>query len=914
MDAQLTHSSLRASSVGSRWFGAFFALGLTWACFAGAGFAVAAAAPKGEPQHQTSPEVTPPGLAQSDWESIRAAYQAGRLGPIARQADLKADNGDVKDRFGCSVAVDGDTMVVGAKYENSSATGVNGTPDVAATSSGAAYVFVRRGTTWVQQAYLKASQVNADDEFGWSVAIAGDTVVVGAFREDSSTTGVNSTPNERARDSGAAYIFVRHGTNWSQQAYLKASQVTADDAFGKSVAVSGETVVVGATSEFRRDHGLSPVPGAAYVFVRSGTTWTQQARLQAHQDGSGDEFGSSVALDRDTLIVGAMRDDSGTAGVNGGPNEHVRGVGAAYAFVRNGTFWTLQANLIASQVTADDRFGHSVAVSGDTAVVGALFEDSSSTGVNSVPNESATDSGAACVFVRRGTNWTQQAYLKASQVTGGDYFGRSVTVSGDTVVVGAFLEDSGTTGFNSVPDESAVGSGAAYVFVRRGTSWIQHTYLKAPTVKAGHQFGYAVSVSDDTVIVGAPWHNGTTSSGAAYVYTGLGLPAFAKVVTPAGTDWVAREPAWRWRSLASSYDGQRLLAAVDGGRLQVSTDAGATWTPRETERAWLAVASSGDGSRLLAAVDRGPLFRSADAGVTWVECAPVRAWSGLTSSADGLRLAAVADGAPIQLSTNSGVSWTAVDKGRFWKGIASSANGHTLAAIVEDGPVLVSTDGGGTWTPRAEAKVWTSVAASADGSVLAATVWDGPVFLSSDRGLTWSVWTTNRFWHAVACSADGRHLIAAETLGRLHLSHDSGLTWTEHLENHDWAAVSWSGDGERVAAVARDDLLLTSSSLVTPCRILVPVRGGPTQLRDFAAVLTSGATNGPGQPLRWTVGCANPDLFVSPPSLDGEGTLNFVPAGRPGLARLILTAQGGRRADLSERHTVDLDLRIPDAK
>ncbi len=879
-----------------------------WVCAAWFGLAAVSTS-----QAPAAPEPTPPGLAPSDWENIRAAYQAGRLGPITQQAYLKAHNGVTDGQFGGSVAVSGDTVVIGAKYENSSAAGVNGTPDVAATRAGAAYVFVRSGTTWVQQAYLKASQVSAHDEFGWSVAIAGDTVVVGATREDSSTTGVNSTPNESALDSGAAYIFVRHGTNWSQQAYLKASQVTANEAFGRSVAVSGDTVVVGAPNEFRQDHGLPSVPGAAYVFGRSGTTWTQQARLRAPQGGSGDEFGSSVAVDRDTLIVGAMRDADG---VTGSPKAQAHLGGVAYVFVRHGTAWTQQAYLRASQVTANDRFGHSVAISGETAVVGALFEDSSSTGVNSTPNESATDAGAAYIFVRHGTTWTQQAYLKAHQVTGGDYFGRWVTVSGNLVVVGAFMEDSGTTGVNGVPDESAVSSGAAYVFVRRGTSWFQHAYLKAPQVKVGHEFGHAVAVSDDTLVIGAPHEDlGTTRGGAAYVYSGLGASPVAPVVTPAGAEWKSREPARRWRAFASSHDGQRLVAAVDGGRLQVSTDAGTTWTARETERAWLTVAASADGSRVFAAADRGPLFHSADAGATWTECAPARAWSGLASSADGLRLAAVADGAPIQLSTNAGVSWTAVEKGRFWRGVASSADGQTLAAIVEEGPLLVSTDGGDTWTPRTEANAWTSVVASADGSVLAAAVWDGPVLVSSDSGRTWNPWTTNRFWHSVSCSADGRQIIAAETLGRVHLSHDSGLTWTEHLENRDWAAVSWSGDGERVAAATRDGLLFTSSSRVTPHRIRVPVRSGPTQLRDFVAVLTSGSANGSQQPLRWTVECANADLFSSPPALDSEGTLSFVTAGRPGLARLILTAQDGSSStDALEPQVIELDLRLPETK
>ena len=930
-------SPLRAAGVLPRWFGALFALGLTWVCAAGSGFAAEATASTGEPQRLTSPQPTPAGLAQSDWESIRAAYQAGRPGPVAQQAYLKAHQVGPNDQFGFAVAVSGDTVVVGAKLEESSTTGVNSKADEKAGFAGAAYVFVRRGTIWTQQAYLKASQVNSGDNFGVSVAVSGDTVVVGAMNEDSSTLGVNSAADEAASEAGAAYVFVRHGTNWTQQAYLKAHQVTAGDGFGQAVAVSGDTVIIGAHGEDGGATGANATPdenaadsGAAYVFTRDGTTWTQQAYLKPNTVTSRLGFGWSVAISGDTAVIGAPGDDRDRGGMDRIGNEGLPFAGAAFVFTRSGAVWTQQAYLKAHQVSANDQFGYSVAVSGDTVVVGAQGEDSSSTRVNSAANESAADAGAAYVFVRSGTIWAQQAYLKAQQVNAGDLFGLSVGISGDTVVVGSHFEDSGTSAINAHPDESVANAGAAYVFARQGSMWSQQAYLKATRVNPYDQFGVSVAVADRTVVVGAYGEDGLVAgvdsapetvkavgaigAGAAYVFAGMGPAALRAVVTPAGTDWASREPARHWRALASSRDGQRLLAAVNGGRLQVSADAGATWTPRETERAWLAVASSADGSRLLAAVDSGPLFRSADSGVTWIECAPLRAWSGLASSADGLRLAAVADGAPIQLSTNAGVSWTAADKGRFWKGIAMTDSGQTLAAIVEDGPVLVSTDGGGTWTPRAEAKSWTSVAASADGSVLAATVWDGPVLLSSDRGLSWNSWTTDRFWHAVSCSADGRQIIAAETLGRVHLSHDSGLTWTEHLANHDWAAVSWSGDGKRVAAVARDGPLFTSSSTVTPYRILVPIRGGPTQLRDFATILASGIANGPGQPRRWTVECANPDLFVSPPSLDGEGTLNFVPAGRPGLARLILTAHGGRRADLSERHTVDLDLRVSEAK
>ena len=892
------------------WSGALLALGLVWVCAAWTAFAAEDSAPTSKPRQPTALEPTPQGLAPADWASIRSTFKAGRSS-IAQQGFLKSHRTDRDDRFGNSVAVSGDTVVVGAPWEASSTAGINSSPDRAAPTAGAAYGFVRSGTNWVQQAYLKASAVNADDEFGFAVAVSGDTVVVGSHKEDSSTPGVNSTPDHAASHSGAAYVFVRRGTNWSQQAYLKASQVTAGADFGAAVAIADDTVVIGAPNIEAWS------AGAAYLFVRSGTNWTQQAYLKASQASQvsqvsrSDRFGVSVAVDRDSVVVGAYEDDSSTSGVNSTPDHAAKDSGAAYVFVRRGTEWIRQAYLKASHVTEGDCFGASVAVSGDTVVVGAFWEDSNSTGVNSIPDTKAADSGAAYVFVRGGTNWTQQAYLKAHQVNAGDAFGHSVGVSGDTVVVGAGYEDSSTTGVDGAPNESAPNAGAAFVFVRRGTNWIQQAYLKGRQVTAGDEVGHSVAIDGDTVVVGAPWENHPARTGAAFVFTGLGPSAFAAAATFAGTDWVPRGPARPWRALASSQDGQRLVAAVDGGRLQVSADAGATWTARATERAWRAVASSADGSRLVAAVADGPLFRSADAGITWTQCAPARKWSGLASSSDGLRLAAVAEGEPIQLSTDAGVSWKPADRSRFWKGIASSADGKTLAAIVEDGPLLVSTDGGATWISRTEAKAWTALAATADGSVLIAAVWDGPIWVSPDSGATWTEKHTDRFWHAVSCSADGRRMIAAETLGRSYLSYDSGLTWTERLENRDWASVAWSGDGERVFAVPRDGPLFASTSRVTSHRRVVPALAGRTSLPGLVSGISPDLSDGQRRQLHWAVECADPDLFSSPPTLDHEGNLIFVPAGRPGLARVTLTARDDDGAVIIEPQVIEIELQAP---
>ena len=492
-----------------------------------------------------------------------AAYVFVRSGTTwTQQAYLKASNTGAGDQFGFSVAVSGDTVVVGAHYETSSTTGVNSTPNQLASRAGAAYVFVRSGTTWTQQAYLKAHQVTANDEFGNSVAVSGATVVVAAPGEDSNTTGVNSTPNELAADAGAAYVFVWNGSTWTQQTYLKASRTLAGLGFGQSLAVSNDTVVVGAHAESSSTQGVNTTPnssasyaGAAYVFVRSGTTWSQQAYLKAHQVTAGDMFGYSVAVSGDTVVVGAPGEDSNTTGVNSTPNELASyGAGAAYVFVRSSGAWSQQAYLKAHQVSVNDNFGFSVAVSGDTVVVGDRQEDSSTTGVtvNGTPDENATNAGAASVFVRSGTTWSQQAYLKASTVRSQDYFGYSVAVSGDTVVVGAINESSNTTGVQNgatpTINTSAALSGAAYVFVRSGTTWTQQAYLKAHQVTAGDQFGISVAVSGDTVVVGAHKEDSSTTgvlsgatpttstanelatnAGAAYMFTGLGM---ATVTTP----------------------------------------------------------------------------------------------------------------------------------------------------------------------------------------------------------------------------------------------------------------------------------------------------------------------------------------------------------------------------------------------
>ena len=293
-----------------------------------------------------------------------------------------------------------------------------------------------------QEAYLKASNTGAGDFFSTAIAFDGDTLVVGAPVEASNATGVNGDQtNNSASAAGAVYVFVRTNGVWAQQAYLKASNTGAGDRFGSSVALDGDTLVVGATEEASNASGVNgdetnngaSGSGAAYVFTRSGTTWTQQAYLKASNTEAGDNFGTSVALRSNTVVIGSSLEDSASTGVTtGAPNELATGngagnSGAVYVFTRSGTTWIQEAYLKASNAGASDEFGTSVALSGDTVVVGASLEDSNAIGVNgSQADNSASGSGAVYVFTRSGTTWTQQAYLKASNTETGDNFGSSV--------------------------------------------------------------------------------------------------------------------------------------------------------------------------------------------------------------------------------------------------------------------------------------------------------------------------------------------------------------------------------------------------------------------------------------------------------------------------------------------------------
>jgi hypothetical protein len=445
------------------------------------------------------------------------------LTSVVQTAYVKASNTYQFSTFGYRVAMslDGTTMAIAAPQEPSAATGINGDQtDRSAGNAGAVYIFTY-GTSWTQQAYIKASDTLANAEFGTGLALSldGSTLAVGA-------TGLSSTPG-----GGTVYIFTRSGTTWTQQARFKASNSRGGDDFGFSLSLSGDgsMLAVGADGESSNATGIDGDQsntsemhaGAAYIFTRSGTSWTQRAYIKASNTAILDDFGISVALSADTttLAVGACAEPSGATGINGDQADVSQSyAGAVYVFTRSGGTWSQQAYVKASNTRSLATFGQDVALSADGShlVVGSDNESSAATGINgNQADTSAGGTGAVYSFDRVGDTWSQDAYIKPSDHGGS--FGRRLTLSADgaVLVVGAIDE-------------------AAYVFVRPAGTWSQLAYVTASNAASGGSaFGSHVAVSADgsTFVVGAmDESSGATGidgnqldtsqmdSGAAYVF------------------------------------------------------------------------------------------------------------------------------------------------------------------------------------------------------------------------------------------------------------------------------------------------------------------------------------------------------------------------------------------------------------
>ncbi|MEZ5424443.1 MAG: FG-GAP repeat protein [Pyrinomonadaceae bacterium] len=461
-----------------------------------------------------------------------AAYIFVFLDPTwVEQQKLTATGGAGGDFFGASVAAYGDTAIVGAVYD-----------DVGATDQGSAYVFERAVSTWTQVQQLTASDASANDNFGVSVAISGSTAIVGAFNDD---VGANT-------NQGSAYVFFYSGGSWLEQAHLTGTSGPSGGQFGYSVGISGDTAIVGA---YLDDAFGNSDRGAAYVFTRAGSLWSQEAYLSASDGVANDQFGSSVAISGDVAIVGAYLDDVGT-----NSNQ-----GSAYVFTRSGTMWTQTEHLTPSDGATGQSVGVSVAISGNNAIAGSPFDQ-----IGSNANQ-----GSAYVFRVLGTGWTQEAQEAATDGTGGDLLGSSVAISGDTAVIGAPDDDVGAN----------ADQGSAYVFVRSGAGWSEQAHLFATSgAAAGDNFGVSVSIYRDTVVVGADKHDpgGNSDQGSAYVFKRTGT-SWAQEAELNSSDGAAGDAFGH----SVSIDGDTAFVGADQhmvgsnlsqGSVYVFVRAGTTWT------------------------------------------------------------------------------------------------------------------------------------------------------------------------------------------------------------------------------------------------------------------------------------------------------------------------------------------------
>jgi hypothetical protein len=383
---------------------------------------------------------------------------------LGQQAKLTATDGEAFDYFGISVAIQGETAIVGTFRQ----------------TIGEAYVFARTGTTWSLQQKLTAPDGAFYDHFGISVAISGDTLVIGAHTR---TIGTHL-------EQGAAYVFARTGTTWNLQQKLTAIDGAAYDGFGASVAIHGDTLVVGVWLD---DIGTNHDQGSAYVFARTGAVWSEQKKLTAADGAEEDNFGVSVAIQGETIVVGAVNKKVGA-----NPSQ-----GEAYVFARTGTTWNQQQKLTAIDGAAGDKFGISVAIHGDTLIVGAFLDD---IGAN-------RDQGSAYVFERSNGMWNERQKLTASDGAPKDRFGSAVATVGFITVVGK----------NQADVDGNMAQGSAYVFgqMSGGGGMLKELHhLRAADGAPEDKFGVSVAINDQTIVVGAYADKigANSSQGAAYVF------------------------------------------------------------------------------------------------------------------------------------------------------------------------------------------------------------------------------------------------------------------------------------------------------------------------------------------------------------------------------------------------------------
>lgn len=418
--------------------------------------------------------------------SLRSTYtlSLGRTTQLAQAFYGKTfpNNADNFDMLGHGLGTDGTRIIAGAVHD-STATDPSNLADVSRPSSGAAHIYVRQNGTWVYEDSLKAPNAEGTtlgvdgDLFGFSVAISGDYAVVGAPFEDSGSA--NQTDNS-VSNAGAVYVFRRSGSDWVFDQYFKPAIPKVDGFFGWAVAIDGDTIAIGA---YRQDDSFT-AGGQVYVYRRVGTSWTLEQSLGPKlATGAGDGLGYAVAIQGDTIVASA---------ISGHPT--IAAAGAIRIFTRTGTTWTVDGDFAPADGRANDFAGASVAIDGTTIVVGAQM-----------PASVVTGTGAAYVLERGADGWSQVQRLVASNGDNGDEFGKTVTIAGDLIAIGAFRESG--AGIGVVDPDPANGrpqSGAVYLYRRSNGTWTQARYIKSLAPDGDDTFGWEVRLARDFLVVSAP--------------------------------------------------------------------------------------------------------------------------------------------------------------------------------------------------------------------------------------------------------------------------------------------------------------------------------------------------------------------------------------------------------------------------
>jgi len=381
---------------------------------------------------------------------------------FAAQDIILADDGKAGDSFGYDVAIDGTTLLVGAYNAD-----IDGVID-----AGAAYIYVLGDNGWHKQAKLVAEQAFAEDTLGGKVALKNDVAMLGVMRRD-----------DKGKDSGAVVSFKRESSIWQQNQIFTAPDAKPGDAFGQSIALTENHLIIGAP----RNDAFAADSGAAYIYKREKDTWRYQTKITASDGAAGDLFGISVAVDGNTILVGADLHD-----------EKAENAGAVYVYALDDKQWKQQAKLMASDAGKTDIFGVRVALSENTALISARRDDTKELGI---------DAGSVYIFVRDGSTWKQQVKLTSPDGQADDRFGRAVSLSGATAIISAMNHDA-----------NGKDTGALYVYKNNSGSWRYTSKFVAKSSMPDDKFGWNIGLSNGVAVIAAPNHDAKgQESGAVFI-------------------------------------------------------------------------------------------------------------------------------------------------------------------------------------------------------------------------------------------------------------------------------------------------------------------------------------------------------------------------------------------------------------